>query len=90
LIGNTLTFGEPEAIGANRWRVRAAAQVRLVPASADLERLRREAAGHSLDQAMRKAQAIPGVGGVEIEIRPGWWPKRLPDRASRIQVVVSE
>ncbi len=90
LIGNTLTFGEPEAIGANRWRVRAAAQVRLVPASADLERLRREAAGHSLDQAMRKAQAIAGVGGVEIEIRPGWWPKRLPDRASRIQVVVSE
>ncbi len=87
LIGNTLTFGDPEAIGANRWRVRATAQVRLVPASADLERLRREVAGHSLDQARRKAQAIAGVADVEIEIRPGWWPKRLPDRASRIEVV---
>jgi len=90
LIGNTLTFGDPEAIDANRWRVRASAQVRLVPASADLERLRREVAGHSLDQARRKAQAIAGVADVEIEIRPSWWPKLLPDRVSRIEVVVSE
>jgi len=90
LIGNTLAFGDPEAIGANQWRVRATAQVRLVPASADLERLRREVAGQSLDQARRMAQTIAGVASVEIEVRPDWWPKRLPDRASRIEVVVSE
>ncbi|MCS7050293.1 MAG: baseplate J/gp47 family protein [Thermomicrobium sp.] len=89
-LGNTLRFGEPEAIGANTWRVEATAQVRVVPPETELRAVREEIAGEGVGEALARLRSIPGVAAVQIQVWPSWWPARLPDRASRIQVVVDD
>ncbi|MFN3337015.1 MAG: hypothetical protein ACK42I_05885 [Thermomicrobium sp.] len=89
IVGNTLTFGEPESLGSNRWRVRATAKIRIVPSERELERVRNELTGKRVEEALARLRAIRGVAAVSIELQPSWWPSRLPDRSSRIEVVVS-
>ncbi|GBD21928.1 hypothetical protein HRbin28_02395 [bacterium HR28] len=90
ILGNTLTFGEPESLGSNRWRVRATAKIRIVPSERELETVRNELTGKSVEDAIARIRAIPGVAAVSIELRPSWWPSRMPDRSSRIEVVFRE
>ncbi|MCS7257722.1 MAG: hypothetical protein RMJ05_13675, partial [Thermomicrobium sp.] len=90
ILGNTLTFGEPQQIDAYRWRVEVSARVRVVPAERELEELRQQIAGDAVAAAIDEARKSPGVADVQIDVQPDWWPNRLPDRASRIEVVVRE
>jgi len=90
ILGNTLRFGEPEQIDAYRWRVEVSARVRLVPSERELEALRAQLTGERLDRAAAEVRRVAGVGEVAIELRPRWWPARLPDRAAQIEVVVRD
>ncbi|MCX2726173.1 hypothetical protein OO015_01480 [Thermomicrobium sp. 4228-Ro] len=90
ILGNTLTFGEPQQVAPYRWRVDVSAQVRVVPIERELQELREKIAGESVARAVTEARKVAGVAGVVIDIQPHWWPDRLPDRVSRIEVVVRE
>lgn len=90
LLGNTLEFSEPEAIGSSgtAWRIVATGQARTVLTEAQLAAAREALAGRSLAEAETALRQIDGVAEASITLKPDWVPRRMPEFASQIQVVV--
>lgn len=90
LLGSTLEFSEPEAIGSSgtAWRILATGQARTVLTEAQLAAVREAVAGRSLAEAETALRQIDGVAEASITLKPDWVPRRMPEFASQIQVVV--
>uniref|UniRef100_A0A831X954 Baseplate protein J-like barrel domain-containing protein n=1 Tax=Thermorudis peleae TaxID=1382356 RepID=A0A831X954_9BACT len=90
LLGNTLEFTEPEAIGSSgtAWRIAAAGQARIVLTEEQLAAAQEAVAGKSLAEAEAALRRIDGVADARIALQPDWVPRRMPEFASQIQVVV--
>ncbi len=90
ILGKTLTFGEPNPIGAGQWRVEVSGDFRVVPSESALGEVREKIAGRSVNDALRTVREVPGVRDVRITIDPDWWPARLPARPAQIEVTIGE
>ncbi len=90
VLGNTLAFSPPETSDSTglTWRIRARGQVRTVLTEAQLAAVRQAVLGRSLDEAEAVVRQIDGIAGARITLEPDWAPRRMPEFASRIEVVV--
>lgn len=90
LLGNTLEFTDPQAIGSSgtAWRIAAAGQARIVLTEEQLAAAREAVAGKPLAEAEAALRRIDGVADAHIALQPDWVPRRMPEFASQIQVVV--
>ncbi len=90
VLGNTLDFSQPEAIDSAglAWRIRARGQARAVLTEAQLAAVRQAVLGRPLDEAEAALRQIDGIAEARITLEPDWAPRRMPEFASQIEVVV--
>lgn len=80
-----------EAPGLLRWPVSGTARTRAaVGGERERARLAEGLARKSDDEARALLQGVPGISFFTVEYRPGWFPARMPPRASRIDIRLPE
>ncbi len=90
----TVELGDPIALAPApdnvQFRVSATATAYAVVDDAAADDIRESLAGSSWDEAHASLDAVSQFEGYELDISPGWWFKRMPQDAGRIDLQIAD
>lgn len=91
VLGNTLVVSTPEPVGTNgmMWTIRASGQARAVISDDQVTAARDAVLGRSVGDAVDALREMEGVADARVALEPDWVPRRMPEFASRVDVVVA-
>lgn len=90
----TVVLGEPLALAPFpdnvQFRVSASATAFAVVGDDDLDTIRDDISGSSLDEANARLDQVNQFETYDLSISPGWWFKRMPQDSGRIDIQVED
>lgn len=89
ILGDTVTIGDPVALpGGLSFSRHATARTRAVISDDEQKALEKQLAGSSVSDAEAIIGGMSDVKSHNVEIKPGWLPRRMPQVLSHIKIVV--
>jgi hypothetical protein len=89
ILGDTVTIGDPVALpGGLSFSRHATARTRAVISNDEQKALEKQLAGHSLNDAEAIISGMGDVKSHDVEVKPSWLPRRMPELLSHIKIVV--
>jgi hypothetical protein len=89
ILGDTVTIGDPVALpGGLSFSRHATARTRAVISDDEQKALEKQLAGNSMSDAEAIIGGMSDVKSHNVEIKPGWLPRRMPEVLSHIKIVV--
>jgi hypothetical protein len=89
ILGDTVTIGDPVALpGGLSFSRHATARTRAVISDDEQKALEKQLAGNSVSDAEAIIGGMSDVKSHNVEIKPGWLPRRMPEVLSHIKIVV--
>jgi hypothetical protein len=89
ILGDTVTIGDPVALpGGLSFSRHATARTRAVISDDERKALEKQLAGTSVTDAEAILSRMNDVQSHDVEIKPGWLPRRMPEVLSHIKIVV--
>lgn len=90
----SVELGEPQALAPApdnvQFRVSATATAYAVVDDNTLDSIRNDMSGSSMDEARARLDQVEQFETHELSISPGWWFKRMPKDAGRIEIQVAD
>ena len=89
ILGDTVTIGDPVALpGGLSFSRHATARTRAVISDEEQKALEKRLAGTSMSDAEAIIGGMTDVKSHQVEVKPSWLPRRMPEVLSNIKIVV--